>query len=68
VQVETKLGKTNVPISIRGSEADGRVHISGRTELSLAKLGVREIKGPLGAFKVKDAVEVLFEIILRTAG
>jgi hypothetical protein len=68
VTVETTRGKMSVPISIRGSEADGRVRISGRTELSLAALGVREIKGPVGAFKVKDAVEVLFEIILRPAG
>lgn len=68
VTVETPLGRMSIPLSIRGSEADGRVRISGRTEVSLAKLGVREIKGPLGAFKVKDAVEVLFEIILHPAG
>ncbi len=68
VTVETPLGKMNVHLSIRGSETDGRVRISGQTEVSLAKLGVREIKGPLGAFKVKDAVEVLFEIILQPAG
>lgn len=66
--IETTLGKMSLPISIRGSEVDGRVRISGRTEVSLAKLGVREIKGPLGAFKVKDAAEILFEIILQPAG
>ncbi len=68
VTIETLLGKMSVPVSIRGIETDGRVRISGRTEVSLSKLGVREIKGPLGAFKVKDAVEVLFEIILQPAG
>jgi hypothetical protein len=66
--VETTLGKTSVSVSIRASETDTNMRISGRTELSLAKLGVREIKGPLGAFKVKDAVEVFFEIILQPAG
>lgn len=65
VTVETSLGKMALPITIRGNEEDGRVRVTGRTEVSLAKLGVREIKGPLGAFKVKDAVEVLFEITLR---
>lgn len=68
--VETVRGKMSLSASIRGTEneADGSVRISGRTDLSLAKLGIREIKGPLGAFKVQDAVEVLFEIILRPAG
>lgn len=65
--VESGLGKQSIPIAMRGGEADGRIRMTGRTELSLAKLGVREIKGPLGAFKVKDAVEVLFEITLRPA-
>lgn len=68
VTIDSGLGKTSVPMSIRGTEADRQIRITGRTELSLAKLGVREIKGPLGAFRVKDAVEVLFEIILRPEG
>jgi hypothetical protein len=67
VTVETARGEMPLAISLRGSEEKGEIRISGRTELSLAKLGVREIKGPLGAFKVKDVVEVLFEITLRPA-
>ena len=70
VEATVDGGVRNLPVSfsIRGNEEAGQVRITGRTELSLAKLGVREIKGPLGAFKVKDAVEVLFEIILRPPG
>jgi hypothetical protein len=67
ITVETGHGKTTLSVSLRGIEENDRIRLTGRTELSLAKLGVREIKGPLGAFKVKDAVEVLFEIILRPA-
>lgn len=67
VTIVTTHGEMGIPISFRGSEVDGRVRISGRTEVSLSKLGVREIKGPLGAFKVKDAVEVLFDVILQPA-
>lgn len=66
--VETGRGKMPISVSVRSQDADDATRISGRTELSLAKLGVREIKGPLGAFKVKDAVEVLFEITLRPVG
>lgn len=67
VTIETARGKMPLAISLRTSEQADVVRISGRTELLLSKLGVREIKGPLGAFKVKDAVEVLFEITLRPA-
>jgi hypothetical protein len=35
---------------------------TGRFTLSLDKLGVKPIKAPLGAFRVKDAVEVSFSI------
>jgi len=67
ITVETARGKMPLSVSLRTTEEDPAIRISGRTELLLSKLGVREIKGPLGAFKVKDAVEVLFEITLRPA-
>ncbi len=68
VTVESPLGKMSMPISIRGTEADGRVRVAGRTEVFMTKLGLREVKGPLGAFKLKDAIEVNFEITLQPAG
>lgn len=43
---------------------EGALRATGRLTLSLQALGVKPIKGPLGAFRVKDAVEVLFDIPL----
>lgn len=61
-EARVRIGKREqrVPFSITTSEQ--RSH--GRLALSLAALGVREIKGPLGAFKVSDAVEVRFSLVL----
>lgn len=67
IAVETRQGKMTSSVIMRKTEEGDRIRLTGRTELSLARLGVREIKGPLGAFKVKDAVEVLFEVTLRPA-
>ena len=54
--------------TLRAEAGDGGVLVvTGRTELSLKALGVREVKGPLGAFKLADSVEVLFELTLRPA-
>jgi hypothetical protein len=44
-----------------------RESMEGRLTLSLSALGVAEIKGPLGAFKVSDAIEVLFSVRLAPA-
>jgi hypothetical protein len=47
--------------------ADGTLRPTGRFTLSLDALGVKPIKGPLGAFRVKDAVDVSFAILLVSA-
>lgn len=53
-------------VRLRAEErADGSLAVTGTAELSLRALGVAEVKAPLGAFKVADAVEVYFEITLR---
>jgi hypothetical protein len=55
-----------VPITLDVAlTADAPTRATGRFTLSLEKLGVKPIKAPLGAFRVKDAVEVLFTIPLR---
>lgn len=57
-----------VPITLSAAPlVDGAARVTGRFTLSLDRLGVRPIKGPLGAFRVKDAVEVLFTIPLILA-
>ncbi|EYF03486.1 hypothetical protein [Chondromyces apiculatus] len=46
-------------------DARGAVTVSGTCILSLKALKIAEIKGPLGAFKIRDEVEVLFDLTLR---
>jgi hypothetical protein len=40
----------------------GAVTFAGETPLSLTALGVGVVKGPLGAFKVADAVRVIYRV------
>ena len=57
-----------VPILVSASSlADATTRATGRLTLSLDRLGVKPIKGPLGAFRVKDAIEVSFAIPLAPA-
>lgn len=65
VLVEIGSGRLSVPVSIQVTDQGGLTHASGRVELSMKKLGLREVKGPLNAFRVSDVVEVLFELTLR---
>jgi hypothetical protein len=54
-----------VPVTVSAEPLlEGKIKATGRFTLSLEKLGVKPIKAPLGAFRVKDAVEVLFALSL----
>lgn len=44
---------------------DTSVRVEGQCELSLRALGSDNVKGPMGAFRVKDRVEVLFDLRFR---
>lgn len=44
----------------REGASDGAMVAYGQLTLSLRALGIKEIKGPLGAFKVDDAIDVAF--------
>ncbi len=62
------IGSRSQRVAITVSAApllDAAPRPTGRFTLSLEKLGVKPIKGPLGAFRIKDAVEVSFAIPLR---
>ena len=63
VALGTRSQRVPVTLSIEAPPG-GKITASGQLTLSLEKLGVKPIKGPLGAFRVKDAVEVLFTIPL----
>lgn len=43
----------------------GKIEVSGRLEVSMKKLGLEEVKGPLGAFKVSDTILVVYTMVLE---
>jgi len=47
--------------------ADGTTTASGTVEVSLKRLGIKEIKAPLGAFKVADGITVQGQLQLLPA-
>ncbi len=61
--VTAPRGEQRLPLRLTRGD-DGRVY--GNLWLSLRALGVDEIKGPLGAFKVDDAVEIGFDVKLTS--
>lgn len=67
VQVASGSGALVARLSSR-DRGDGAIGVTGTCQLSMAALGVREVKGPLGAFKVRDELDVLFDLTLRPAG
>lgn len=65
VVVEAKRGEQRRRVSLTTEDRPGGEIVTfGKLDLSLRALGVDEIKGPLGAFKVDDRVEVAFWIML----
>ena len=63
-----ELGKGTQKVSLRHEVTegdDGATRVEGRCSLSLRSLGVKEIKGPLGAFKVHDGIDVIYSFVLR---
>jgi hypothetical protein len=64
VSIGHRRTRTTFTLDAREIEG-GAIVATGRFTLSLKSLGAKPIKGPLGAFSVKDAVQVLFELTLR---
>lgn len=44
---------------------DGGLRSSGKLEVSLSAIGSDTVKGPMGAFRVKDKVVVSFDVVFR---
>ena len=66
VAVEAPRGTSTVTAALtHGSHEGDRRSVEGKARLSLSKLGCPEVKGPLGAFKVSDEVEVLARLVFR---
>jgi len=69
VEVRAPKGKQQRRVTLTTEDRPGGEIVSfGKVELSLRALGVAEIKGPLGAFKVDDRVEVAFWLMLAAPG
>lgn len=51
-----------VPIRLQ-PEGDGGARVTGTFDMSLSALGSDPVKGPMNAFRVKDSVEVSFELV-----
>jgi len=48
-------------------DGDGRVRVKGALDVSLASIGSATVKGPMNAFRVKDRVEILFDVVFYPA-
>jgi hypothetical protein len=63
--VTAHVSPVTVPTTFAVRDGDtGRFSVTGRAQVSLRALGVAEVKGPLGAFKLEDAVEVFYDLEL----
>lgn len=51
-----------VPVTVR-AEAEGGVHATGSLDVSLSAIGSDPLKGPMGAFRIKDKVKVTFDLM-----
>jgi hypothetical protein len=60
--VEVGRARATVSSSVTLQVSSGRVVAEGKVVLNLPALGISPPKGPLGAFKLKDDVEVVFQL------
>ncbi len=68
VTVVVARGQQQLSVPMRVEQRDGgALVIFGDLKLSLKRLGIQEIKAPLGAFRVADSIEVAFWIQLVQA-
>lgn len=68
VKVTVGSKSETVQVSHRALErGEEKFEVIGRLDVSMKKLGLDEVKGPLGAFKVSDSVSVIYSMILIPA-
>ncbi len=61
VLVELPCGRATTTADVRITMSEGVTHATGTLNLSLRALDIPEIKGPLGAFRLKDKIELAFK-------
>lgn len=63
--VELGSAKTEVRTRATVTTAAGRVVARGKATVSMPSLGVAPVKGPLGAFRVDDDIEIVYDLVFR---
>ncbi len=64
VRVATPNGRMlSRSIDVRVEPEGNEVRVRGRADLSLEALGSDAVRGPMNAFRVKDTIEVLFDLV-----
>ena len=66
LEVRTPLGVQAASASVR-VERGPTIRVRGECELSLRALGVPPVRGPAGAFRLADRVQILFDVSFRPA-
>lgn len=67
VRVVTPNGRAvERSVGVRLDSSDGGAQrVSGSLEISLQAIGSDAVKGPMNAFRVKDRVDVVFDVVFR---
>ncbi len=54
-------------VGVELAEEDVSLRVKGKVDVSLSAIGSATVKGPMNAFRVKDVVEVHFDVVFRPA-
>jgi hypothetical protein len=63
LDITAPRGTTHVTCPVVLSEEAGKKRVKGEATVSLSSLGIGPVRGPLGAFKVKDEIRVTFDLL-----
>ncbi|MGO8998851.1 MAG: hypothetical protein ACLQVI_36465 [Polyangiaceae bacterium] len=63
IEIVGPRGKTRVTCDLSATSEQGGKRVRGHTEVSLAAIGAPRVKGPMGAFRVKDRVRIEVDLV-----
>jgi len=67
VDVAAPQGTTRVTAAVSVTREGGEARARGSVEIPVSALGAPPVKGPMGAFRVRDRVRVEFDLVFREA-
>jgi hypothetical protein len=65
IEVVGPQGRTRVTCDVAVTREGDEKRARGSAEVALSAIGARPVKGPLGAFRVRDRVRVEFDLVFR---